>query len=161
MSDYVTKKLVSKVISIPASEYVGTRGDVWLNEANTALMMSDGETAGGVTIGSTDGPPTDYPTIVITAVGNGAVLSSNIGNVTYSVTGAILYNPVVSPAVGGTGLVFFNGSNNALVAGNTALSTQTISFNTGLPGTIYTVAAYAETAWGTIYSTPVQGRSGS
>ena len=161
MSTYVTKKLVSKVISIPADEYLGTRGDVWLNEGNTALMMSDGETAGGVTIGSTAGPPTDYPTIVITSVGNGAVLSSNIGNVTYSITGVISYNPVASPAVGGTGIVFFHGSNNALVAGNTALSTQTVTFNTGLSNTVYTATAYVETPWGTIYSTPVQGRSGT
>jgi hypothetical protein len=159
MSTSVAKLISSKVISQNPAEFIGNPGDLWIQEDEQIIRMSDGQTPGGVTIGSGNTVPTNYPTISITSVGDSGYFGAGGGNVTY-VAENTLINPVASPSVGGTGIVFISGSNTGLIVGNAVIGAQTITFDTGQPGTNYVVMAYAETKWGTIFSTPKQGTSG-
>jgi hypothetical protein len=79
--------------------------------------------------------------------------SGNTGDsvVTYTSSSAA---PVIA-----TGLIITTGSNLAYKIGTAETGTQTVNFNSGLSATEFTVYAFITSAAGTIYSTPMAGKS--
>ena len=91
-------------------------------------------------------------TVSITSTSDGTQ-SGNSGDasVTYTITSAA---PVIA-----SGLIITNGSHIAYKSGTAEPGAQTVTFNTGLSSTEYTVYAFITSSAGTIYSDVMTGIS--
>ena len=145
-----TRKIATKNISTTAAAYVGKAGELFYDTDNNTLKISNGTTAGGVTVVTDGAGAAALPVCVINSSSNsvGGIVGGVSVNFTVTnpsgatITEIGIFLPSVTTAAAAT------------VADSTSAGTQAKTVTAPAGNTRYWAQVYAVTANGTAYSAP-------